>query len=252
MTQGVPRVGLAKGNTSPPLVGPPRKWSPQNEQDTSEAERKIDIDTSPLSSSKPPRVKRSQSAGQFVRSNGHSPSPQGSSLYHYGDQSMPESPDPKKAKVAWGVQGRVTESSRNETIDTDTISNGRTDLEIHDIGGSYTVMSSLMNISSVSSFREHDEETLSVLNISFPPSTTPTFGLSRAVSPPESELERYSSLVEKAITSNMVAPLSKEWKKKTHDFLPKPLKQDFKETLDELDKVLIVLFTVDFLMCITI
>ena len=238
-------MGLAKGHTSPPLVGPPRKWSPQNEQDTSEAERKIDIDTSPLSSSKPPRAKRSQSPGQFVKSNGRSPSPQGSTLSHYGE-SMPESPDPKKAKVAWGGQGRVTESSRNETIDTETISNGHMDSEIHDIGGSVT--SSPLNISSVSSFREHDEETLSVLNISFPPSTTPTFGLSRAVSPPESELERYSSLVEKAIMSNMVAPLSKEWKKKTHDFLPKPLKQHFKETLDELDKVLIALFATDVLI----
>jgi len=235
VTQGVPRVGVIKGHTSPPLVGLPKKWSPQNEQDTSEAERKIDIDTSPLSSSKPPRVKRPQSAEQFVKSNGRSPSPQGSGLHHYGEP-MPESPDSKKAKVAWGGQGRVTESSRNETIDTETISNGHTDMEIHDIGGSYTVTSSPLNISSVLSFREHDEETLSVLNISFPPSTTPTFGLSRAVSPPESELERYSSLVEKAIMSNMLAPLSKEWKRKTHDFLPKSLKQDFKETLDELDK----------------
>ena len=236
-------MGLIKGHTSPPLVGPPRQWSPQNEQDPSEAERKIDIDTSPLPSSKPPRVKRPQSAEQFVKLSGRSPSPQGSSLHHYGE-SMPESPDSKKAKVAWGGQGRVTESSRNETIDTETISNGHTDLEIHDIGGSSTVTSSPLNVSSVSPFREHDEETLSVLNISFPPSTTPTFGLSRAVSPPESELERYSRLVERAIMSNMVAPLSKEWKRKTHDFLPKSLKQDFKETLDELDKVWKALFTV--------
>ena len=108
MTQGVPKVGLIKGHTSPPLVGPPRKWSPQNEQDTSEGEKKIDIDTSPLSSSKPPRVKRPQSAEQSVKSNGHSPSPQGSSLHHYGE-SMSESPDSKKAKVAWGGQGRVNE-----------------------------------------------------------------------------------------------------------------------------------------------
>lgn len=249
VTQGVPKVGLIKGHTSPPLVGPPRKWSPQNEQDTSEAERKIDIDTSPLPSSKPSRVKRSQSAEQFVKSNGRSPSPQGGSLH---GESTSESPDSKKAKVAWGGQDRVIETSRNETIDTETISNGHTDLEIHDIGGSSTVASSPLNISSVSSFREHDEETLSVLNISFPPSTTPTFGLSRAVSPPESELERYSSLVEKAIISNMVAPLSKEWKKKTHDFLPKSLKQEFKETLDELDKVLKTFFTVDIFNRITI
>lgn len=208
--------------------------SPKNDQETSEGERKIDIHTSPLSSSKPLRVKRSQSA-DHVKSSTHSPSPQSSGLYH-NEESVTESPDPKKEKVAWGGQGRVNEPSRNETIET--ISNGHTDSEIHDLDGSYTVTSSPLNISSVSSSREYDEETLSVLSITFPPASTPTFGLSRAVSPPELELERYSSLVEKAILSNMVAPLSKEWKKNTHDFLPKSLKQDFKETLDELDKVL--------------
>lgn len=228
-------MGLIKGHTSPPLVSPPRKLSPKNEQEPSEGERKIDVDTSPLSSSKPPRVKRPQSAEQYLKSRTRSPSPQSSSLYHNGE-SVSESPDPKKAKVAWGGQGRVNEPSRIETIET--ISNGHTDSEINDLGESYTVTSSPQNISSVSSFREYDEETLSVLSISFPPAATPTFGLSRAVSPPESELERYSGLVEKAILANMVAPLSKEWKKKTHDFLPKSLKQDFKETLEELDKVL--------------
>lgn len=229
-------MGHIKGHTSPPLVSPPRKLSPKSEQETSEGDRKIDVDTSPLSSSKPPRVKRPQSAEQYVKSSTHSPSPQSSTGFHHNGESVSESPDPKKAKVAWGGQGRVNEPSRIETIET--ISNGHTDTEIHDLGESYTVSSSPQNISSVSSFREYDEETLSVLNISFPPATTPTFGLSRAVSPPESELDRYSSLVEKAILGNMVAPLSKEWKKKTHDFLPKGLKQDFKETLDELDKVL--------------
>ncbi|RMX56942.1 hypothetical protein pdam_00011068, partial [Pocillopora damicornis] len=138
---------LNKGQSSPPHMGSPTKLSPQNEQETPEGGRQIDVDTSPLSSSKPPRVKRPQSVEE-----------------------------------------------------------------------------------------EHDDETLSVLNICFPPSTTPTFGLSRSVSPLESERERYNSLVEKAIHTSMVAPLSREWKKKTHDFLPKSLKQDFKETLDALDK----------------
>ena len=235
VTQGPPRVGLIKGHVSPPLVSPPRSFSPQNEQDAVEGERKIDVDTSPLSSSKPPRVKRAQSAEQ-LKSNSRSPSPLSSSL-HYNEQSISESPDAKKAKVAWGSsgQGRTKDPSRNETIET--ISNGHTDSEFHDLGGSYTQSNSPQNISSISSFREHDEETLSVLNISFPPSTTPTLGLSRSVSPPESQLERYSSLVENAIVTNMVAPLSKEWKRKTHDFLPKDLRHDFKETLDELDKV---------------
>ena len=234
-------MGLDKGHISPPLVGPPTKLSPQNEQETFEGERKIDVNISPLSSSKPPRVKRPQSAEEFLRSNSRSPSPPSSGLHHNGE-SVSESPDFKKAKLAWGGQGRMSDPSRNETYET--ISNGHTDSEIHDFGESCTLTGSLsQNVSSIYSFRDHDEETLSVLNISFPPSTTPTFGLSRAVSPPESELERYSSLVEKAIHTNMVAPLSREWKKKTHNFLPKSLKQDFKEALDELDKVFILFLT---------
>lgn len=229
------------GHTSPPLVDPPSRFSPQHEHDPTEGERKIDLNTSPLSSSKPPRVKRAKSAEQLLKSNGRSPSPPSSSL-HYNEEAVSESPASKKAKVAWSSagQGRTKEPSRNETIET--ISNGHTESEIHDLGGSY----SPQNISSMSSFREYDEETLSVLNISFPPSTTPTLGLSRSVSPPESQLERYSSLVENAIVTNMVAPLSKEWKRKTHDFLPKDLRQDFKETLDELDKVTVMMITLLF------
>ena len=237
--QGVSRVGLMKGHTSPPLVGQSTSLSSQHEHDTAEGERTIDVNTSPLSSSKPPRVRKAHSAGQ-LNSNSRSPSPSSSSVHH-NEEYLSDSPASKKAKVAWGSaeQGRWKDLNGNESIESETISNGPTDSEIRDgLRGSCTqLLNSPQNISSVSSFREYDEDTLSVLNISFPPSSTPTFGLSRAVSPPESQLERYSSLVENAIVTNMVAPLSKEWKKKTHDFLPKGLRQDFKETLDELDKV---------------
>ena len=50
--------------------------------------------------------------------------------------------------------------------------------------------------------------------------------------------------MENAIVANMVAPLSKEWKRKTHDFLPKDLRQNFKETLDDLDKVELLLMII--------
>ena len=85
--------------------------------------------------------------------------------------------------------------------------------------------------------REHDEDTLCVLRLAFPPATTPTLGLPRAVSPPESEKQRYYGLVEAAISAEMVAPLSRDWKSSTHEFLDKALRQDFRETLEELDKV---------------
>ena len=230
-------MGQTKGHISPPLVGSPSRFSPQNEQvPIVEGEKKIDINMRSLSGTKAPRVKRAKSAELF-KSNGRSPSPPSSSLHFHEEPVSSGASESKKAKVAWGSAGqdRMKDLSRNESIET--VSNGHTDSDIHDLGGSYTQSSSPQNISSVSSFREYDEDTLSVLNISFPPSTTPTLGLSRSVSPPESQLERYSSLVENAIVANMVAPLSKEWKRKTHDFLPKDLRQDFKETLDELDKV---------------
>lgn len=233
--KGTLKVELNKGHSSPPHMGSPTKLSPQNEQETPEGGRQIDVDASPLSSSKPPRVKRPQSVEEFVKSNSCSPSPQSSGM-HYNNKSLSESPDFRTAKLAWEGQSRMTEPSRNET----EISNGYTDSVLQDFVESCTLTAS-QNVSSMYSFREYDDETLSVLNICFPPSTTPTFGLSRSVSPLESERERYNSLVEKAIHTSMVAPLSREWKKKTHDFLPKSLKQDFKETLDELDKVFVLI-----------
>lgn len=48
---------------------------------------------------------------------------------------------------------------------------------------------------------------------------------------------RYYSLVENAIGVHMVAPLSEEWKRNTHNFVPQKLRESFKETLRQLDKV---------------
>ena len=231
---------LNKGQTSPPGSGQPSTLSHQ-EYDNSEGERIIDVNASPLSTSKPPKVRRAYSAGQ--KATRRSASPSSSSIHQNEDKSpLSNSPASKKAKIAWDStdQGISKEQSREEntSVDPELISNGHTDSHIHELTESNTQSNSPQNIfSSMSSFREYDEETLSVLNISFPPSTTPTLGLSRAVSPPETQRQRYSSLVENAILTSMVAPLSKEWKKKTHEFLPKTLRYDFKETLDELDKV---------------
>ena len=231
----MPKGSLNKGHTSPPVSCQPSSLTHQ-EYDNSEGERIIDVNTSPLSSSKPPKVRRAYSAGR------RSPSPSSSSIHQNEERSpLSNSPASKKAKIAWDStdQGKSKEQSREEntSVDPELISNGHTDSHIHELTESNTQSNSPQNISSMSSFREYDEETLSVLNISFPPSTTPTLGLSRAVSPPETQRQRYSSLVENAILTSMVAPLSKEWKKKTHEFLPKTLRYDFKETLDELDKV---------------
>lgn len=224
-----------KRHSSPPPLGTPLRFSPQNEPGTIEEDKMIDVNTRPLSSTKSVRVKRAKSAEQ-LKSNGRSPSPLNSSLHFY-DEPAAGSSASKKARIAWGSAGEGMEKapSRNDTLET--ISNGNSDSEIRDLGTSYTQSNSPQNISSISSFREHDEETLSVLNISFPPSTTPTLGVSRSVSPPESQLERYTSLVENAIVANMVTPLSKDWKRNTHNFLPKDLRHNFKETLDDLDKV---------------
>ena len=235
----MPKGSLNKGHTSPPVSGQPSTLLHQ-EYDNSEGERIIDVNTSPLSTSKPPKVRRAYSAGQ--KATRRSPSPSSSSIHQNEERSpLSNSPASKMAKIAWDStdQGISKEQSREEntSVDPELISNGHTDSHIHELTESNTQSNSPQNISSMSSFREYDEETLSVLNISFPPSTTPTLGLSRAVSPPETQRQRYSSLVENAILTSMVAPLSKEWKKKTHEFLPKTLRYDFKETLDELDKV---------------
>ncbi|CAH3192981.1 unnamed protein product, partial [Porites evermanni] len=238
VTHGVPKGSLNRGHTSPPVSGQPSTLSHQ-EYDNSEGERIIDVNTSSLSSSKPPKVRRAYSAGQ--KATRRSPSPSSSSI-HQNEEGSPlsNSPASKKAKIAWDStdQGKSKEQSRDEntSVDPELISNGHTDSHIRELTESNTQSNSPQNISSMSSFREYDEETLSVLNISFPPSTTSTLGLSRAVAPPETQRQRYSSLVQNAILTSMVAPLSKEWKKKTHEFLPKTLRYDFKETLDELDK----------------
>ncbi|XP_068702145.1 dynein axonemal heavy chain 3-like [Montipora foliosa] len=232
MVSGLSKVGLSRGPVSPPLVG---TTSPhENEQNTTEVDKKINLTISPMSSTKPLVLERARSAEQ-LKSNCRSPIPL-KSTSPLNKEPVQESSASKRAKIAWDSSEklRVNNPSSNDTIE-ETHSNSRTDWDIFDLDRSETPSDLQQNI-SMSSFREHDEETLAVLNLSFPPSTTPTLGLSRSVLPPESQLERYNNLVAHAIAENMVSPLSKEWKAKTHDFLPKDLKENLRETLDELDK----------------
>lgn len=238
ISSGVSKVGLKKGHTSPPLVGTP--FVPQNEQDNSDVDTKIGINIRPLSSCEPPAVKRARSAEQ-LKSNSRSPSPPISSL-PLSRKTLPDSHDSRKPKVAWDFVEKDRAHYTNESdITRETYSNGQTDSNIQDLDRGLS-SSDIPQNTPLPSFREHDEETLSVLNLRFPPSTTPTLGLSQSVLPPESQLERYYSLVENAIIANMVAPLNNEWKKKTHDFLPKDLRESLKNTLEELDKVKVLFY----------
>eukprot|EP00795_Rhopilema_esculentum_P000293 gene293-9945_t len=85
-------------------------------------------------------------------------------------------------------------------------------------------------------FTEHDPESMSVIEISFPSNMNPTFGLPRSVTPHEPDLERYSKLIESSIADHMVAPISDELVAGTHRNLPKPLIKNFKGVLKELDE----------------
>ena len=233
ISSGVSKVGLRKGHISPPLVG--TSSVPQNEQGNSEFDTKIGINIGPSSSVEPPAVKRARSA-EPLKSSSRSPSPPITSL-PLSRKTLPESPDSRKPTVAWDFP---EEDRAYYTTDSDitreTYSNGHTDSNIQDLDRGLS-SSDIPQNTPLPSFREYDEETLSVLNLRFPPSTTPTLGLSQSVLPSESQLERYYSLVKNAIVANMVAPLNNKWKKETHDFLPKTLRESFKNTLEELDKV---------------
>ena len=151
--------------------------------------------------------------------------------YHANDDDTSE-----VKSTPWSGLGRpksaTTSSSSSSLSNGHHIPSENQNETFHETRSPGDIPSSLSQVS-----RDHDEETLSVLGITFPLATTPTLGLPRAVLPPESEQKRYYSLIEGSISSNMVAPLSKEWKKKTHEFLAKSLRQEFKETLDEIDKV---------------
>ena len=217
------KVGSTKGYVSPTHVSPPRSLGLQSGHDVLDCDRQTDVGSSPFSNSKPPRLRRAQSAGLFGR--------HPDSGYHANDDDTSE-----VKSTPWSGLGRpksaTTSSSSSSLSNGHHIPSENQNETFHETRSPGDIPSSLSQVS-----RDHDEETLSVLGITFPLATTPTLGLPRAVLPPESEQKRYYSLIEGSISSNMVAPLSKEWKKKTHEFLAKSLRQEFKETLDEIDKV---------------
>lgn len=88
-------------------------------------------------------------------------------------------------------------------------------------------------------FTLHDPDSLSVLDISFPSNSNPTFGLPRSVTPADSEIERYMKLVENSIADHMVAPISNELVAKTHENVPKQLMKNFKSIIKDLDEVIV-------------
>ena len=234
-TQGVSRLGHSKGYKSPTYGSPPGDHIADNEWDTpgtSDGSKKIDIDTSPISNTtKPLRFGRPWSAEHFpAKSNAHLASPHTNSSRTNGEIVIDSSVS-KKTRVAWGGPGTTeapTVVERGETIPGHHYKP-----ENRDRG----TLRPTETTSPGDFPREHDKETLSILRISFPPSTTPTLGLTRAVRPPQSQLQRYSNLIENAIGNNMVAPLSRLWKNNTHNLLSRELRQDFKEVMDELDEV---------------
>ena len=196
-----------------------------------EASKRVSLDASYLSDSKPPRLKRVNSAHAHSTP---SKSP-GDSGYYDHNEVLSHSATSKQTKIAWAKHAPTGNSYATDTID-DTISLGFMISEAQDINEN-SISPGYSTIPAFQDPREYDAESLSVLSINFPPATTPTFGLPRAVVPPDSQVKRYYSLVDNAIADQMVAPLSKEWKKKTHDFLPKHLRDEYKDTLVLLDEV---------------
>lgn len=149
---------------------PTRVKGTKSEVDTTES-KEIGLDSSVLSHTKPPKLKRVQSAG-------HAESLYSSDIRDSGYHGDGESGSPysKRTRVAWGsTQGAPVSTNEDliedlETDHKDTELNGNTSLPV--IG------------------RDYDEATIAVLNINFPPASTPTLGLPRAVNPPESQEKR--------------------------------------------------------------
>lgn len=86
-------------------------------------------------------------------------------------------------------------------------------------------------------FTMHDPESLSALEISFPPNSNATFGLPRSVVPPETYADRYCSLVQNSIPDYMVAAISEQLVVGTHSMVPRFLVMNFKGLVKDLDKV---------------
>jgi len=152
----------------------------KSEYDTTES-KEIGLDNSILSHGKPPKLKRVQSAGQAesLRSSGVHDSGYHGDGYHGDGDHGSGSPYSKRTRVAWGstcTQGAAVSTNEDviEDLETDLKEDKlRDDTLAHVIGQHY------------------DKATLAVLNIRFPPASTPTLGLPRAVTPPESQQKRY-------------------------------------------------------------
>ncbi|XP_048589777.1 dynein axonemal heavy chain 3-like isoform X2 [Nematostella vectensis] len=210
------RLGYTKGNYSSTRTSPTRVKGPRSEIDASEGNKIIGLDNSILASTKPPTMKRVRSAGPSL--NTETTSDMRDSGFHGHDETPAESLDLKRPKVAWGSP---------QGADEEIASNG------HDVNGN-TVGGGVG--SSLKGARDYDEDTQSVLSIRFPPASTVTLGLPRAVLPSESQEKRYYNLAENSISPSMVAPLSEEWKQKAHDFVAKELRDTHKSTLHSLDE----------------
>ncbi|CAH2277605.1 Hypothetical predicted protein [Pelobates cultripes] len=84
--------------------------------------------------------------------------------------------------------------------------------------------------------REHDAPTRAVINVSFPPSTYSTHGLSRPGTPSKEHVERYYWLIEDSIDPCMVTPLSAKWLQGIYSHIPVELRKVWNKSLQDLTK----------------
>ena len=84
----------------------------------------------------------------------------------------------------------------------------------------------------------HDAHTLKILKVEFSAPSRSTYGLSRAASPENANSQkRYWTLVNNAIESNVVTPLSSVWIENTHRFVPTALRDRFANILEGITNV---------------
>ena len=84
----------------------------------------------------------------------------------------------------------------------------------------------------------HDAHTLKILKTEFSAPSRSTYGLSRSASPENPNCQkRYWTLVNSAIESNVVTPLSSVWIENTHRFVPVELRDRFANILEGITNV---------------
>lgn len=175
-------ITMTKGRYRSNQASPTRGMRSKSEADQSET-KEIGLDSSVLSHNKPPKLKRVQSAGHAESRTPAASSDVRDSGIHDFDEPFSESPNSKRTRVAWGSTQGATKSTIEETpVEMDS-SHKTPDAGTN---GFHRDASSI----GASNGREYDEETISVLKIVFPPASTPTLGLPRAVAPPESQEKR--------------------------------------------------------------